>query len=146
MNASIQAFFMVRSVCTLHELDGYLASLYQGAKTYEDLKLGPLVKHRLVYEYFKFPQNVEPPEITTLKVMKYLRAFLRKNGWMNKVNLPEFLEYLQEQMSCESLYDLGVRIESVALMVKVRGCPIHMFKNMSVTTSQSKRCENKGKY
>ena len=113
---------MVRSVSTLHELDRYLASLYS-VKTYEDIKLGPLVKHRLVYDYFKFPHNLDPPEITTLKVMKYLRQFMRKNGWMNKVDFSDFLEYLREQMSCESLYDLGIRIESIALMVKVRFTP-----------------------
>lgn len=116
---------MVRSVSTIHELDIYLARLYPGAKTYEDLKLGPLVKHRLVYDYFKFPSNLDPPEITTLKVMKYLREFMTRNGWTNTVNFAEFLEYLREQMSCESLYDLGIRIESIALMVKVRFTPYH---------------------
>lgn len=122
INASIQAFVLVRSVSTLYELDKYLARLYPGAQTYEDLKLGPLVKHPLVYEFFKFPSNLEPPEITTLKVMKYLKLFLQKNGWIKKVDMPEFLEYLKEQMSCETLYELGVRIDSLGLIIKVRFC------------------------
>jgi hypothetical protein len=111
---------MVRSVCTLHELDKYLASLYPGAQAYEDLKIGPLAKHPLVYEYFKFPSNLDPPEITTLKVMRYLKQFMSKNGWINKVDMPEFLEHLKEQMSCETLYELGVKIDSVGLIIKVR--------------------------
>ena len=106
-------------MCTVYELDKYLAHLYD-AQAYEDLKLGPLVKHPLVYEHFKFPSNVDPPEITTLKVMKYLKQFMSKNGWTNKVDMPEFLEYLKEQMSCETLYELGVRINSVGLIIKVR--------------------------
>jgi hypothetical protein len=107
-------------VCTLHELDKYLASLFSEARAYEDLKLGPLTKHPLVYEYFKFPSNLDPPEITTLKVMRYLKQFMHKNGWINKVDMPEFLEHLKEQMSCETLYELGVKIDSVALIIKVR--------------------------
>ena len=119
INASIQAFVMVRSVCTLHELDRYLARLYPECRAYEDLKLGPLVKHPLVYEYFKFPQNLDPPEITTLKVMKYLKQFMSKNGWINKVDMQEFLEHLQKQMSCETFYELGVKIDSLGLVIKV---------------------------
>lgn len=119
MNASIQAFVVVRSVCTIHELDKHLASLFPEARSYLDIKLGPLVKHPLVYEYFKFPAILEPPEITTLNVMRYLRQFMQKNGWLNIVILSEFLEYLREQLSCEKLYDLGIKIESIALIIKV---------------------------
>ena len=113
---------MVRSVSTLHELGKYLASLYPEAKDYQDLKLGPLVKHPLVYDHFRFPSNLDPPEITTLKVMKYLKLFMTKNGWSNKVDMTEFLEYLTKQMSCETPYELGVKIGSVALIIKVSLC------------------------
>ncbi|XP_028393815.1 uncharacterized protein LOC114518092 [Dendronephthya gigantea] len=123
INASIQAFVMVRSVSTLHELGKYLASLYSGAEDYQDLKLGPLVKHPLVYEHFRFPSNLDPPEITTLRVMKYLKLFMGRNGWTNRVDTTKFLEYLTEQMSCETPYELGVKIGSVALIIKcIKGC------------------------
>jgi hypothetical protein len=111
---------MVRSVCTLHELDRYLATLYPDSRTYEDLKLGPLVKHPLVYEYFKFPQNLDPPEITTLMIMRYLKNFMNKEGWIHKVDMQAFLKYLQEQKNCETFYELGLKIDSLGLVIKVR--------------------------
>lgn len=99
----------------------HLTGLYSEAREFEDLCLGPLVRQPLVYKYFKFPPNQEPPDITTLKVMKYLKQFMNdKKLWAARVDMQEFLEYLTEQISCTSPYELGVRIESIALMISVR--------------------------
>ena len=110
----------MRSVSTLKELSQYLTNLYEGAREFEDIKIGPLVKHPLIYEYFKFPSNLEPPNINTLKVLKYLKQFMNtRDKWRDKVDLKEFLDYLVEQTNCTEPYQLGVKIESVALMIKV---------------------------
>ncbi|XP_019620477.1 PREDICTED: uncharacterized protein LOC109466993 [Branchiostoma belcheri] len=122
VNAYIHAFIMTRSIATLHELKHHLADLFPPKKSFSELNLGPLTKQGLVYELFKFPQNIpdeDIPDISTIDILKDLRKYLTVHGWRQKVKLEDFMEFLRKEHEVKSPYELGVRISSVALGISV---------------------------
>ncbi|XP_078599079.1 uncharacterized protein LOC144874602 isoform X2 [Branchiostoma floridae x Branchiostoma japonicum] len=122
VNAYIHAFVMTRSIATLHELKHHLAELFPPKKSFSELNLGPLTKQSLVYELFKFPQNIpdeDIPDISTIDVLKDLKKYLTVHGWRQKVKLEDFMEFLLKEHNVKSPYELGVRISSVALGISV---------------------------
>ncbi|KAJ8246365.1 hypothetical protein GJAV_G00266920 [Gymnothorax javanicus] len=118
VNLYIESVEAVQSVCTLYELGQGLASLKNRSR-FEELNLGPLCKIPLVHKMFKVDCNTKDDainQIETVDILRSLRDFKRRLRG-EKVDLAEFLKHLADQYSCESPYDLGVRIQSVALSV-----------------------------
>ncbi|XP_054860684.1 uncharacterized protein wu:fj29h11 isoform X4 [Amphiprion ocellaris] len=108
----------VTSVCTLYELGQSLAAL-KDKKRYEELNLGPLCKLPLIHRMFKIDSNTKDddiPQIETVDILKQLRIFRRKENKV-KIDLAEFLKYLADHYSCDSPYELGIRIHSIALPI-----------------------------
>lgn len=63
----INSYVAARSVCTLYELEQHLCEAERVEK-YEELKLGPLLKHRLVLKYFSpAPSVAMVPEVGALR-------------------------------------------------------------------------------
>lgn len=84
------------------------------------MKLGPLTKLPLIYEFFKFPPDAEMCELTTADVIEYLREYLtEKNAWTAPLNLEELLKFMVEKRGLENAYELGLRIKSPALAIQV---------------------------
>ena len=74
----MQAFITFRAVCTLHELHDEICKM-ERRSIFEELKLGPLQRQLLVYEYFQFPYDQQAiPTIKTLDVLKLLWSELNK--------------------------------------------------------------------
>ncbi|XP_033634434.1 uncharacterized protein LOC117295789 isoform X1 [Asterias rubens] len=124
VNAFIQAFVKVRAICTLYELKECLAMVEApfdctDKLDYSSLELGPLVKQRLVWDFFKFPPTKDDsdiPKITTLDILENLRVYLQVNNmWRSKVKLEDFMEYLIKEYNVEGPWDLGVKINSLGL-------------------------------
>ena len=120
LNAYIQAFVRVRSIATIHELKQNLGDYLVPGKQYDELKMGPLQKQPLIYEFFKFPENSEIPQLTTGDLLEHLRGYLTENdAWTKRVEVEEFLTYLTQKCNVDSPYDLGVRLRSVPLATSV---------------------------
>ncbi|XP_077869003.1 uncharacterized protein LOC144359980, partial [Saccoglossus kowalevskii] len=123
VNAYIQAFFMVRSVSTAYELLQSLGDLEKDKKSFAELNLGPFAKLPLVYKYFQLPNTMMDSEIldiTTVDIMRHLRVFMKKyDCWRSPVDVNKFMEYLMDQCDCDEPYQLGVKIQSIALVISV---------------------------
>ncbi|XP_026207843.1 uncharacterized protein wu:fj29h11 isoform X2 [Anabas testudineus] len=127
INIFIESTEAVSSVCTLYELGQSLAGL-KDKKRYEELNLGPLCKLPLIHRMFKIDSNTKDddiPQIETIEILRQLRNFRRKQN-KPKVDLAEFMKYLADHYNCESPYELGIRIHSIALpistVMKVNRC------------------------
>uniref|UniRef100_A0A3P8TIF1 Wu:fj29h11 n=1 Tax=Amphiprion percula TaxID=161767 RepID=A0A3P8TIF1_AMPPE len=118
INVFLESTEVVTSVCTLYELGQSLAAL-KDKKRYEELNLGPLCKLPLIHRMFKIDSNTKDddiPQIETVDILKQLRIFRRKENKV-KIDLAEFLKYLADHYSCDSPYELGIRIHSIALPI-----------------------------
>ena len=80
VNAYIQAFVKVRSICSVYELSECLKEFTQNRQDFETLHHGPLVKLPIVFEYFKMPPESDLCEITTADIIESLRQFLSENN------------------------------------------------------------------
>uniref|UniRef100_A0A8C6V2P3 Wu:fj29h11 n=1 Tax=Neogobius melanostomus TaxID=47308 RepID=A0A8C6V2P3_9GOBI len=106
------------SICTLYELSQSLAAL-KDKKRFEELNLGPLCKLPLVHRLFKVHADTKDddiPHIETVDVLRQLRNFRRKSPGV-KTDLADFMKHLSDHYKCESPYELGIRIHSVALPI-----------------------------
>ncbi|KAK0132689.1 hypothetical protein N1851_032434 [Merluccius polli] len=141
INMFLETAEATTAVCTLYELSQSLAGL-KDKKRYEELNLGPLCQLPIIHRMFKIDCNTKDDDIhqietaDILKVrfisdrdlvpLKSLRTFRRKHSKQQKVDLAEFMKFLADQHSCDSPYELGVRIHSVALpissLTKVTRC------------------------
>ncbi|KAG9350267.1 hypothetical protein JZ751_026621 [Albula glossodonta] len=114
----IESAEAVQTVCTLYELGQSLASL-KNMKRFEELNLGPLCKRPLVHKMFKIASTTKDDDIhqiETVDILRSLRVFKRKQT-KEKVDLVEFMKYLADQYNCESPYEVGIRIQSIALAI-----------------------------
>ena len=121
VNAYIQAFVKVRSICTLRELEESICDYIITGGKFESLKLGPLHRLPMVFDMFKYPvEEDEFPEIHTMDIMQKIREFLTvKNKWTEKLNMEEVMTYLIEAYEVSTPYHLGIRIRSLPLVVGV---------------------------
>ncbi|KAM8729268.1 uncharacterized protein AB9X84_026582 isoform 1-T2 [Acanthopagrus schlegelii] len=118
INMFIESAGTVTSICTLYELGQSLAGL-KDKKHYEELNLGPLCKLPLIHRMFKIDSNTKDDDIhqiETVDILKQLRIFRRQQS-KPKVDLAEFMKYLADHYNCESPYELGIRIHSIALPI-----------------------------
>ncbi|XP_070575816.1 uncharacterized protein [Ptychodera flava] len=123
VSAYIHAFLMVRSISTAHELVQSLSDIEKTKNSYTELNLGPIAKNPLVHDMFKLPPSLSDsdiPPINTIDIMRHLRAYMRKyDCWRTSVDLTKFMEYLMVEYNCDEPYQLGVRIQSIALAISV---------------------------
>ncbi|KAL1263883.1 hypothetical protein QQF64_004238, partial [Cirrhinus molitorella] len=118
INMYIESVEAVSSICTLYELGQALANL-KNKKRFEELHLGPLCKVPLIHRMFKVDANTKDDDvhqIATVDILRSLRMFRRKNK-TSRVDMADFLKDLADQYSCESPYELGIRIQSLGLSI-----------------------------
>lgn len=121
VNASIEAFVLSRSICTLYDLERSLVE-YDAEKKdrFEALRLGPLQCLPTVYDKFKFPQEEKIPEISTADVLDVLQEFLtKKQKWTDRLDMEEVMAYFVEYWHVPTAYSLGIRIRSLPLAAQV---------------------------
>lgn len=123
VNAYVQAFCKARSVATLHELHLNLQDFCANSSPFETLKLGPLKKMPIVWEYFKLPEDADILEIETPDILDCLADYLSsKDLWLSqdlKKELEPFMMFMVEKYGVTTPYYLGVRINSILLAVQV---------------------------
>ncbi|XDV25912.1 hypothetical protein PO909_029738, partial [Leuciscus waleckii] len=120
INLYIESVEAVSCVCTLYELGQGLANL-KNKKRFEELHLGPLCKIPLIHRMFKIDANTKDDDvrqITTVDVLESLRKF-RRRSTTPRIDLADFLKHLADHYSCESHYELGIRIQSLGLSISM---------------------------
>lgn len=115
----IKVYCMFTPVTSLHEL-GIALAFAEKVSSYEELHLGPLLKHPRAKDYFKPPDDVEsPPEITVHKLHCHLTKLIDKNKRGVKLSIEDFLEFVRKKEDALSVECLCVRIQSFPLLIQV---------------------------
>lgn len=101
----------------------------ENKSTFNDLKIGPLQKQLIVYEYFKFPPDKDMiPPITTLEVFRLLwkcqsevhrNNKCRGDNERDRLTLHQFMDFFIKQHGFNDPFESGVRINSIGLAISV---------------------------
>lgn len=85
----------------------------EGVEQFEELELGPVVKHPLIIHYFSVnPDMSQVSRITTEEITSLLSEFMDADKH-RKVNVDEFLNFIADKKSAITREKLGVRIQSL---------------------------------
>ncbi|TYI36077.1 hypothetical protein ES332_A03G117400v1 [Gossypium tomentosum] len=113
VNAFIQCFAGVRRITTLYELELAICE-NEGVRTYDNLELGPLLRHPLILRYFSVKNCTEVFKITSEDIIAHIHEFI--DGHKNQEMLiDEFLDFVADKQAATSKEKLGVRIRSLAM-------------------------------
>nr|GMD07279.1 uncharacterized protein LOC109165195 [Ipomoea batatas] len=112
INAFIHCFVGARRITTLHDLEIAICNT-EGVDRFEDLELGPLVKHPLIIHYFSLCADAtEVCRITSEEIVSLLSEFMDINK-QRYVEIEELLDFIAKKKSVTAKEKLGVRIQSL---------------------------------
>ena len=115
----IKVYCLFTPVTSVHELGVALAQA-ERVDSYEELKLGPLIKHPKVRDYFKPPDDIDsPPEITVHQLHSHLTKLIDKSKRGSKFSLEDYLEFMRKKEGLETIAHLCVRVQSFPLLIQV---------------------------
>lgn len=104
---------MTRGIVTLYELDVEICK-NEGVDQFENLMLGPFLRHPAVTRYFFLPPDCQKPvKIITEKVITYLGEILDEPNRCHPVMLDELLTYIAKKKKVDRVEKLGVRIKDL---------------------------------
>ncbi|EEF44191.1 conserved hypothetical protein [Ricinus communis] len=117
INAFIHCFVAVRRITSLYDLEVAICE-NEGIEQFEELKLGPLLRHPLVLHYFSVSCDAtEVLKITTediiLTLHEYMGTFKEKD-----ITADEFLDFIVKKRSVNGKGNLGVRIQGLGMHIK----------------------------
>nr|GMD70176.1 uncharacterized protein LOC109178973 isoform X1 [Ipomoea batatas] len=116
INAFIHCFVGARRITTLHDLEIAICNT-EGVERFEDLELGPLVKHPLIIHYFSLSADVtEVCRITSEEIVALLSEFMDMNK-QRKIEVEELLDFIAKKKSVTAKEKLGVRIQSLGMHI-----------------------------
>ncbi|KAM3327141.1 protein NO VEIN isoform X1 [Capsicum chacoense] len=116
INAFIHCFVGVQGITTLYDL-GVAICKNEGVEQFEDLELGPLVKHPLIIHYFSINLDVsEVFRIRSQEIMSFLSEFMDADE-SGQVNVDEFLNFITEKKSAGTRENLCVRVQSLRMYI-----------------------------
>ncbi|CAH8386642.1 unnamed protein product [Eruca vesicaria subsp. sativa] len=114
--AFIHCFIGARGIVTLHDLEVAICR-NEFVDCFDDLKLGPLLRHPLVLLYFpSISGSSGPVQITSEEIISFLDSYLDTCD-MEDVKVDDFLNFVAEKKSVTSKEKLGVRIKSLGMYV-----------------------------
>ncbi|XP_019169401.1 PREDICTED: uncharacterized protein LOC109165195 [Ipomoea nil] len=152
INAFIHCFVGARRITTLHDLEIAICNT-EGVERFEDLELGPLVKHPLIIHYFSLSADAtEVYRITSEEIVSLLSEFMDINK-QRYVEIEELLDFIAKKKFVTTKEKLGVRIQSLGMHITL----IRQAWQLEITTvaeeikrlgcsKSSKRSERKRKY
>ena len=122
----IRIFCWMSPITSLYELNRALVAS-ESVSMFEELRLGPLIKHPSVAKFFQPPPDLQDiPEITAHQIQKVLMKFLDKTRKAaakgEKHSVEDFLEFFAKHVSKPSPHHLCVRITSFPLAIQVNNC------------------------
>ena len=112
INAFIHCFVGVRRITSLYDLEVAICQ-NEGVGRFEELEMGPLVRHPLVVHYFSVSSDVtEVFRITTEEILSYLSELM--NGHKGKeIKADDLLDFIAKKKAVEGREKLAVRIQSL---------------------------------
>ncbi|KAK9072450.1 hypothetical protein SSX86_008884 [Deinandra increscens subsp. villosa] len=113
VNSFIHCFVGVQKITSLHELDMAICES-EGVKSFEELELGPILKHPLVVHYFSVgPDVTEICKITSEQIVAYLSILPRKK---RKTTVDDLLDFIAKRRK-KSRENLCIRIQSLGMHI-----------------------------
>lgn len=121
-NELIKLYCQLTPITTLHDLGLAIAHI-ENTSEYENLCMGPLVKHPIVKDLFKPPDDLAtPPKITLFQLYQHvmkMTARRRMNTSGERFSLEDYLEFVRKKEGLESTFHLCIRIKSFPLLLQV---------------------------
>ncbi|PWA48738.1 histidine kinase-like ATPase, C-terminal domain-containing protein [Artemisia annua] len=109
VNYFINCFVAVQKITSLHDLVLAICE-NEGIKSFEELELGPILKHPLVAHYFSIgPDVTEICKITTEQIVAYLSILPRKK---KKTMVDDLLDFIAKKRK-KNRENLCIRIQSL---------------------------------
>ncbi|KAL7177232.1 hypothetical protein ACSBR2_030551 [Camellia fascicularis] len=116
VNAFIHCFAGVRRITSLYDLELAICNS-EGVKQFEELELGPLVRHPLVVHYFSVSSDVTKVfKITSEEVISCLCEFMGTHDG-EEIDVKEFLDFIAKKRSVTGWENLSVRIQSLGMHI-----------------------------
>ncbi|KAG0460585.1 hypothetical protein HPP92_020882 [Vanilla planifolia] len=115
VNAFIHCFVCARKITSVYELEAALCK-NEGINQFEELGMGPFLRHPLVKHYFSVPSELtEVFKINSEDIIISLQTFMNKHT--KKVSAEEFVVFLAKEKSVSVKENLGVRIQNIGYHV-----------------------------
>ena len=119
LNEFIRTFCWNCPITSLFELQRTVCE-FEKVSDFEELKVGPIVKHPEVIRLFKVPEDVlTVPEITAYDIHMCLTKYINKSKKTDTRDVEEFMTFLADKFSVSSPLHLCVRISSFPLACSV---------------------------
>lgn len=116
INAFIHCFVAVQRITSLYDLEVAICK-NEGVVQFEELELGPLVRHPLVMHYFSVsPDLTEVFKITSEEILSCLCEFTNTQK-DKEIKVEEFLGFIAKKRSITGNEKLCVRIQSLGYVV-----------------------------
>ncbi|XP_073027988.1 protein NO VEIN isoform X2 [Primulina eburnea] len=116
INTFIHCFVAVRKITSLYDLEVAICES-EGVERFEELELGPLIRHPLAMHYFSVTSEVtEVYRIGTQELISHLCDFVdaRKR---KQVQVGSFLDFITQKQSVDGREKLCVRVQDIGLYV-----------------------------
>ncbi|KAI9196159.1 hypothetical protein LWI28_021547 [Acer negundo] len=116
INAFIHCFVGVRKITTLCDLEEAICE-NERIGTFEELELGPFLRHQLVVHYFSVNSDVTEVKITNNDIIIFLCKYLDTHK-KKDIKIDEFLDFIANKRSLASKEKLGVRIQDLGMHIR----------------------------
>lgn len=113
MHAFIECFVGVQKITSLYDLELAICK-NENIDKFEELGLGPLVRHPLVLHYFPVGSDTtEVHKITSEEIVYLLIGFMSHKREVTDDCIEEFLDFIAQRRPVASKEKLGIRICSL---------------------------------
>ena len=130
LNEFIRIFCWISPITSLFELQRTICE-FEKVEDFEELKIGPIVKHPEVIRLFKVPEDVlTVPEITAYDIHMCLTKYISKSKRTDTRDVEEFMTFLADKFRVSSPLHLCVRISSFPL-----ACSVSNLSNLLIITN-----------
>nr|XP_043628280.1 protein NO VEIN-like [Erigeron canadensis] len=142
INAFINCFVGVWKITTLSDLETAICK-NEGVQKFEELELGPLIRHPLINHYFCVSSDSSGVfKISGQEILNHLVEFMDTHKG-KEVKADELLDFIAKKHSVDSKEKLHVRIQSLGLHIsfirQARPLENAILKRSLLSSSKSKR-------
>lgn len=121
INAFINCFVGVWKITTLSDLEIAICK-NEGIQQFEELELGPLIRHPLVNHYFCVSSDSAGVfKISSQEILTFLTEFMDTHDG-EEVKADELLDFIAKKRLVDSKEKLHVRIQSLGYVFQVLCC------------------------
>ncbi|KAI3791107.1 hypothetical protein L2E82_04713 [Cichorium intybus] len=116
INAFIHCFVEVWKITTLSDLETAICK-NEGVQQFEELELGPLIRHPLINHYFCVSSDSTAVfKISGREIISFLVEYMDAHKGKD-VKIAEFLDFIAKKRSVDSKEKLHVRIQSLGMHI-----------------------------